>query len=268
MEKVWAFLDKPFMRELITILLTLLALFAAFRVVNRALSRLPKSKLAARVSPGALSFLRSFCSIALKALLIIIAAGVVGVPTSSLVALLGSVGLAVGLAMQGSLSNFAGGLMILLFKPFEVGDVIAEPGGETGTVTDVSMFYTTLRARDNRLVMLPNGTLSNGRVINYSASPYLRLSLPFSVAYGTDSERVKRVLLAAVKENPRALTDPAPAVLLSSMEESALSFTLLVYCTIENYYTLPGDVNEAVKAAFEKDGILVPFPQLDVHIAQ
>lgn len=268
MDKIWAFLDKPFMRELVTVLLTLVCLFVAFRVVNRLLRRLPHSKLAARISPSALSFLRSFCSVALKALLIIIAAGVVGVPTSSLVALLGSVGLAIGLAMQGSLSNFAGGMMILLFKPFSLGDVIQEPSGEAGVVTDISMFYTTLRARDNRYVSLPNGTLSNSRVINLSKAPYLRLSLDYTAAYGTDSETVRRILLDTARLYPAILDAPAPAVLLSRMSESALVFTLYAYCLIDDYYSVPGEMNERVKAAFAKEGVSIPFPQLDVHVTQ
>ncbi|MDO5110818.1 MAG: mechanosensitive ion channel [Clostridia bacterium] len=268
METIWAFLEKPFMRELMTVLLTLACLFAAFRVVNHLLKRLPKSRLAAHIGPSATSFLKSFAGFALKAMLVIIAAGVVGVPTSSLVALLGSVGLAIGLAMQGSLSNFAGGMMVLLFKPFEVGDVIEEPGGETGTVTDVSMFYTTIRTRDNRCVVLPNGNLSNGRVINYSAEPYLRQDLEYIVAYGTDVEKVRRILLDAAQKNARVLSDPAPAMVLSRMEDSALVCLLLVYCKVEDYASVPGEMNEAVKAAFEKEGVSIPFPQLDVHIAQ
>ena len=267
LQQIAAFLDQPYMKELVRLALTLLGLFAAFRIVSALTRRLPRGKLSARMDPGALSFLSSFLNIGLKLVLVVLAAGVVGVPTSSLVAILGSAGVAVGLAMQGSLSNLAGGLMILFFRPFKLGDYIEEAGGKAGYVADISIFYTTLRGRDNSHIVLPNGSLSNGRVVNYSSLSEIRVTLPYSVAYGADANAVIELLRRCALDSPCFLTTRMPAVQLTSMADSALIFTVFGWCgTVEDYFSAPGDMNMRVRAAFDKAGIEIPFPQMDVHM--
>ena len=260
------FISTPLAREIIRVLLALLGLFVGFRLTHILVKRMPGTRFGKSLEPSALSFLMSFFSIGLKLLLIFSAAAVAGVPSSSILALLGSIALAVGLALQGSLSNFAGGLMILLFKPFKLGDYIEEPGGKSGYVEDISIFYTTLRTRERLYVVLPNGSLSNGRVVNYSAMPYLRFELNFSVAYGTDSALVQKTILGCAEASPFVRKEPSPSVLLSAMADSALIFTLYAWCETENYFVAPADLNLRVKEAFEKANITIPFPQMDVHI--
>ncbi len=260
------FISTPLAKEILRVVAALAAMAIGFRLVNLFIKRLPKSRFGKKLEPSALSFMMSLLSILLKVFLIFVAAEFVGVPSSSLIALLGSICLAIGLALQGSLSNFAGGLMILAFKPFKLGDYIEEPGGKAGYVEDISIFYTTLRTRDCCYVVLPNGNLSNGRVVNYSSLPYLRIDPSYSVAYGTDSKAVISVLNRCVEESPYILSDPSPAVALSSMAESALIFTVYAYCTVDDYFNAAIDLNLRVKEAFESESISIPFPQLDVHL--
>lgn len=268
MQSIGAFMEKPFMRELLTVALTLLGLFAAFHIVTALSKRLRSGKLSQRIDASALSFLSSFVNIAAKLLLVVIAAGIVGVPGSSLVALLGSIGLAISLAMQGSLSNFAGGLMVLIFKPFSLGDLIMEPGGEMGMVKDISILYTTIRTFDMRNIILPNGNLANGRIVNYSKEKYLRADVEFTVAYGSDEQAVRDCLLRAAKSCGLTLDAPEAQALLVRMEDSALVFVLRAYCAPENYPSAPASLTSLGKRELDKAGISIPFPQLDVHLMQ
>ncbi len=211
------------------------------------------------------SFLVSFSRIVLYVVLVVTVAMILGVPATSFITILASCGVAVGLALQGSLSNFAGGLMILFFKPFKVGDFI-EASGETGTVVEISVVYTELLTLDNKRVTLPNGSLTNSVIKNYSSEELRRVDLTFSAAYDCDVEQVKSLITQVVQAQPQALQDPEPFIRLSEHSDSALVYTVRIWCKNEDYWTVYFDVIEGVKAAFDKQGITIPFPQMDVHI--
>lgn len=211
------------------------------------------------------SFLASFSKILLYIVLIITVAMILGIPATSFITLLASCGVAVGLALQGSLSNFAGGIMILLFKPFKVGDYI-EASGEAGTVSEISVVYTELLTVDNKRITLPNGALTNSIIKNYSSEDKRRVDLTFSAAYDCDVEKVKEIITTVANAHPCALKDPAPFVRLSEHSDSALVYTVRIWCKNADYWTVYFDTIENVKTAFDKNNIAIPFPQMDVHI--
>lgn len=234
-------------------------------IIKRFLNWLKTSKKLDNLDKGLRSFLVSFSRIALYAVLLIVIAGILGIPATSFVTVLASCGVAIGLALQGSLSNFAGGLMILFFKPFKIGDYI-EAGGESGTVVGISVVYTELLTVDNKRITLPNGTLTNSVIENYSAEATRRVDLTFSAAYSCDIEKVKGIISAIVEAHPLALKDPAPFVRLSAHDASALVYTVRVWVKSADYWTVYFDVLEGVKKAFDENGIEIPFQQLDVRM--
>lgn len=211
------------------------------------------------------SFLSSFVKILMYIILVITVAMILGVPATSFITILASCGVAIGLALQGSLSNFAGGLMILFFKPFKVGDFI-EASGETGTVVEISVVYTELLTPDNKRITIPNGSLTNSVIKNYSAEELRRVDLTFSVAYDSDDKTVKSLINNIIEAHPLALKDPAPFVQLSQHGDSALVYTVRIWCNNANYWTIYYDVLKSVKAAFDENNISIPYPQMDVHI--
>lgn len=233
------------------------------RWVKRLLRRVGKS---GRVDKSLHGFLASAVSIVLNILLVFVIAMYLGVPSASLLAVLGSVGLAVGLALQGSLANFAGGVMILMFKPFRVGDYIMTKSGYEGVVEEITVFYTRLVSRSGKKELLPNGELSNGGITNLTANGRLRLALEYAVHYNTESALAKQVILDAVKDLPELEKDPAPAVALTALGDSAQTFTLFAWVRPDDYFVVSGRLNELVKAALDKAGVAIPYPQVDVHI--
>ena len=211
------------------------------------------------------SFLTSFIKIVLYIILVITVAMILGVPATSFITILASCGVAVGLALQGSLSNFAGGLMILFFKPFKVGDYI-EALGESGTVVGISVVYTELLTVDNKRITIPNGSLTNSTIKNYSTEELRRVDLSFSVAYNSSDEQVKAIIHEVIASHPMALQDPAPFVRLSQHGDSALVYAARIWCKSADYWTVYFDVLENVKTAFDQNSISIPFPQMDIHI--
>lgn len=218
-----------------------------------------------KLDSGLRSFLCSFATIGLYALLIIVIASVLGIPATSFITILASCGVAIGLALQGSLSNFAGGLMILFFKPFKVGDYI-EASGESGVVQEITVVYTVLLTVDNKRVTIPNGGLTNSVIENYSSEELRRVDLTFNVAYDSDVEQVKSIITSLAAAHPLALQNPAPFVRLSAHGDSALSFTARVWCKNVDYWDVYFDLTEGVKKAFDQKGIEIPYPQMDVHV--
>lgn len=212
------------------------------------------------------SFIMSLANVALKVILLVVVATMFGVQTTSLVALLGAAGLAVGLALQGSLSNFAGGVLILLFKPFKIGDYI-EAQGESGTVKNIQIFNTILNTVDNKIVVMPNGNLANDVIINYTDQKYRRLDLVFGIGYNDDIKKAKQVLEAAVVSDKRVLTgtDFKPQIVVGNLGESSVDIWCRVWVKTDEYWGLKFDKLEEVKEAFDKNGITIPFPQRDVH---
>lgn len=216
------------------------------------------------VEPTVQSFLKSFINITLVILLIITIVGTLGVNTTSLAALLASAGLAVGMALSGNMQNLAGGLILLLFKPYKVGDFI-EAQGVSGTVKAIQIFHTVLTTPDNKVLFIPNGPLSSGNVTNYSKNEIRRVDFTVSVEYGTDVEKVKSVTLELLKGDSRILQDPAPFIAIKELAESSVDFTLRVWVNVAEYWDVFFDTNERIYAEFNKQGIGFPFPQIQIH---
>lgn len=211
------------------------------------------------------SFLASFLGIALKVVLLITVAGYLGLPMTSVITVLGSAAVAVGLSLQGSLSNLAGGIMIVIFKPFSVGDYI-DTGSLSGTVDDIGIFYTKLKTPDNKTVILPNGGLSNQNITNYSEADKRRVDFEIGIGYGSDIEKVKKVLTDIAFSFENVEKEPAPFVGIKGYGDSAVNFTLRVWCDVEEYWNVYFAINEAIIKKFREENIEIPFPQMDVHM--
>lgn len=247
------------------ILKALVVAIVGWQIIKRFLRWLKTSPKLDHLDLSLRSFLVSFSRIALYAVLLIVLAGIIGIPASSFVTVLASCGVAIGLALQGSLSNFAGGLMILFFKPFKIGDYIEAEGG-SGTVTEISVVYTVLLTPDNKRVTLPNGTLTNSVIKNYSAEDLRRVDFAFNAAHGCDIEKVKSILANVLTSHAMVLGEPAPFVRLSACTDSYLTFTARVWVKNADYWTVNFDVLEGVKKAFDENGIEPPHQKLDIHM--
>ena len=210
-------------------------------------------------------FLRSLVSILLKTMLVISALGMLGVEMTSFIAILGAAGLAVGLALSGTLQNFAGGVIILLFKPFKVGDYV-EAQGHSGFVKEIQIFNTILLELDNKTVIIPNGPLSTGSMVNYSTEPTRRVDFTFGIAYGDSVDKARKILFELFKEDKRILTDPAYFVGLSEMADSSVNLTARAWVKGEDYWDVFFEINEKTYNSFNAEGISIPFPQMDVHL--
>lgn len=210
------------------------------------------------------SFLSSFINILLTILLLITVVSTLGVNTTSFAALLASAGVAVGMALSGNLQNLAGGIVILLFKPYKVGHYISAQGIE-GVVKEIQIFHTIVTTVDNKEVYVPNGALSSGTVVNYSANPLRRVDLTFSVEYGIDVNMVRNVLLGVASLDDRILREPTPFVALAELSDSSIDFVVRLWVDAANYWDVFFDMKENVYAEFNKQGISFPFPQLTVH---
>ncbi|MEC7262639.1 MAG: mechanosensitive ion channel domain-containing protein [Bacteroidota bacterium] len=212
------------------------------------------------------SFLQSFISIALKALLFVLVVTQLGVKTSSLVAIIGAAGLAIGLALQGSLANFAGGVLILIFKPFKVGDFISAQGID-GTVKEISIFNTKLSTFGNQVAILPNGQLSNGNIINFNMESTRRDKIDVGIGYGSNIKQAKEILLEICAENPNINTEPAPEVYVGALGDSSVNLTLRFWANNDVFWAAHFYVIEQTKLRFDAAGIEIPFPQRVMHQA-
>jgi small conductance mechanosensitive channel len=210
-------------------------------------------------------FLTSLVSTLLKVLVIISVMSIVGIPMTSFIAILGAAGLAVGLALSGTLQNFAGGVMILIFKPFKVGDFI-DAQGYTGTVNQIQIFNTILKTPDNKTIIIPNGGLSTSSMTNYSTEPTRRVDFTFGIGYSDDIDKAKAVIEGLVKADSRILKDPAYFIAVSELADSSVNFVVRVWANAADYWGIHFDLIENVKKAFDKEKISIPFPQTDVHI--
>lgn len=210
-------------------------------------------------------FLKSLVSILLKVMVYISALGMLGIEMTSFIAVLGAAGLAIGLALQGSLANFAGGVLILFFKPFRVGDFI-ERGSESGTVERIDILHTHLQTPNNQLIIIPNGQLANSPVTNYTAKETRRAVFSVGIGYGSDIKKAREVILRVVNEDDRTLPDPAPMVVLTNLGDSSLDLSVRVWTTTENYWGFYWDNLEKMKEELDKEGIEIPFPQRDIHL--
>ena len=212
-------------------------------------------------------FLGSLSSILLKILLLITVASTIGIEATSFIAILGAAGLAVGLALQGSLGNFAGGLLILLFKPFKVGDFI-ETQGQLGKVHAIHVFSTVLKTPDNKTIILPNGAVAGGSITNFSTEKQRRVDMTFGIGYGDDLKKAKDILKQLVDNDERILKDPEPVIAVSELGDNSVNYVVRVWCNAADYWSIFFDMQETVKLTFDQEGISIPFPQRDVHLYQ
>lgn len=217
-----------------------------------------------KLDPGVKTFFGSMLNILLTILLIISVIGALGVNTASFAALLASAGVAIGMALSGQLQNFAGGLIILIFKPYKVGDYIACQNTE-GTVKEIEILHTILTTNDNKTIFIPNGGLSSGTVINYSRNATRRVDLTFGVEYGTPFEKVEKTLKEIIDADSRILKEPAYAIAMSQLADSSVNISVKVWVSTENYWAVYFDLNKTVYATFNEKGIGFPFPQLTIH---
>lgn len=239
------------------------------RRIKNVLARLFTRK---NTDSGVASFVLSLCSIVLNIILIIATIGAVGIDTTSIAALLAGGGMAIGLALNGTVQNFAGGIMLISFKPFKVGDYIEAQGYE-GTVKDISIVSTKLMTTDNRCIIIPNGSLSNGTINNYSHNTIRRVEWTIGVEYGVSADECKHLLMELIDKDIRVLrkADGVPAdpfVGLSTLADSSINFTMRAWVRSENYWDVKFEMNEKIYETLPKNGINFPFPQMDVHVHQ
>lgn len=218
--------------------------------------------------PSLQSFLGSFINILLKIFVFIIVLTTVGVQMTSIVAVLGAASLAVGMALQGTLQNFAGGIVILMFKPFRVGDTVETASGKVGVVKKIMIFTTELHTFDNQVVFLPNGALANGIITNLSNGKNRRTDLTVSISYGDSVDAARRAILEIVKKDKRILKTPEPVVFVSSLSDSSVDLVLRFWTSYTDMYPVMADINEQIYAVLPKKKVHFPFPQMDVHIVK
>ena len=264
MDKIRDFISNNIVNICVKLLVTVLILVIGFLIVKLIVKLFRKSKVCRKMDPSAASFINSAISIALKAAVIVAAVTYAGVPMASVIALLGTVGVAIGLALQGGLSNVAGGVLILINRPFKLGDSV-KIGEQEGIVEDIGIFYTTLRAADKRKIVIPNGNVTGSVIVNNFDSDTRRQSFTFSAAYDSDVDLVKRTLVGTAEANEMILKDPAPRAIMTEHGDSAVKFDLVVWSASKDYWEVKFAIVEEVKRAFDKAGIEIPFPQIDVH---
>ncbi|MFP4424798.1 MAG: mechanosensitive ion channel family protein [Candidatus Woesearchaeota archaeon] len=242
------------------IITLVLGLWIASLVASFAERQMKKRKVDASLR----KFLRSLLSIGLKVLVVITAISVQGIEMTSFIAIIATAGLAVGFALQGSLANFAGGVLIILFKPFKVDDYI-EAQGYGGTVSEIQIFNTILKTPDNKTVIIPNGGLANGSVVNYSTEPTRRVDMTFGISYGSDLKKAKKILTDMVAKDERVLKEPEPKVLVSGLADNSVNLAVRAWSKKEDYWDIFFEAQQKVKEEFDKAGIEIPFPQVQIH---
>lgn len=234
---------------------------ALISLVNRMLRGVMDRR---KVDPAIQSFLGSLVNILLMILLAISVVSALGVNTTSFAALLASAGVAVGMALSGNLQNLAGGIVILLFRPFKVGDYI-EAQGTGGTVSEIQIFHTILTTPDNKKIYLPNGALSSGNITNYSKEPLRRVDFTVAVEYGEDIDKVRKALKEILDKDARVLQEPAPVIVLGALADSSVNMTVRVWVKSEDYWSVFFETNETIYNEFNRLGINFPYPQLTIH---
>ena len=250
-------------KSIIIAVLIYIAGKALIMLINRMMEKMLCRR---QVDPTIQTFLKSLVNILLMALLIISVVSALGVNTTSFAALLASAGVAVGMALSGNLQNLAGGIVVLLFRPFKVGDYI-EAQGVGGTVQEIQIFHSILNTPDNKKIYLPNGSLSSGNITNYSKEPTRRVDFTISIDYGESIDKVREVLKEIVTNDQRVLTTPQPVIALNALADSSVNIALRVWVKSEDYWAVYWETNEKIYNEFNRRGINFPFPQLTVHNA-
>lgn len=245
---------------------TAIAVFVIGRWIAGMVVRLVKKLLErAKMDVILVSFIGSILKTLLTLVVIVAALEQLGVNTTSLIALIGAAGIAVGLAMKDSLQNFAAGVMLIVFRPFDKGHFV-EVAGTAGSVEKISMFSTTLKTGDNREVIIPNGAIYGSPITNYSARPTRRIDLVFGIGYGDDIRKAKEILQQALDADERILKDPEPLIAVGELADSSVNFNVRPWVKSEDYWSVRFDLTERVKLMFDENGISIPFPQMDVHM--
>ena len=248
------------------LLIAILVFWIGWKLIRLLNKTLKRSYERHTVDPSLQQFLNSLIDISLKILLVLTVMGILGIKMTSFVAIVGAAGLAVGMALQGTLQNFAGGVIILLLKPFKVGDYI-EQGSYAGFVDSIQIFNTTLRTYDNRNIIVPNTELATKSLVNHFNLPMRRVKIAVSIAYGESVDKAREVLLRVANAHPLVLKEPkAPSAPVEELGESSINMSVYAWCLPENYWTVLYDLNQQVYDALMKEHIEIPFNQLDVHI--
>lgn len=232
------------------------------KIINSSIAKIMEKKA---VDKSLRSFLSSMLSMLLKAILIITVLGMLGVKTTSLIAILGAAGVAIGLALKDSLGNFAASVMILIFRPYKIGDLV-ELEGTVGNVKDIQVFCTVIETPDKKTVIIPNGKIITGKIINMSEEPIIRIDHTIGIGYGDDIKKAKQVLMDVLQKDDRVLKDPAPYVGVGELGDSSVNFVFRPWVKNEHYWDVYFDSLEAAKLALDANGISIPFPQRDVHV--
>ena len=249
------------------LLLALITLWIGWKVVNLICKGLRKWFNKADYDEALETFIYSLVSMGLKVMLIISCAGIAGFPTTSFVAVLGAAGLAVGMALSGTLQNFAGGVLILILKPFKVGDFI-ETQGHSGKVRSIQIFNTIINTGDNKRIILPNGPVATGALINYSAENKRRVDMLFGIGYDDDIDQAKGILQKLIDADSRIDTTPEPFIAVKELADSSVNLVVRVWADTSDYWDVFFAMHENVKKSFDKEGISIPYPQTDVHLHQ
>lgn len=243
-----------------------IVIFIIGKMVVKSLTKLTKKILnKAKVDDILVEFIAGITSSLLMLFVIIAALGQLGVDTTSLVALIGAAGLAIGLSLQGSLQNFASGVMLIVFRPFTSGDFV-EVAGIAGIVEKISIFSTQLRTGDNKQMIVPNGKIYDDVITNYSAKPTRRVDMVFGIGYDDDIKKAKQILEAVLKDDERILADPEPVVAVSELADSSVNFVVRPWVNSSDYWGVYFDIHENVKLRFDEENISIPYPQMDVHL--
>ncbi|AGP78447.1 small-conductance mechanosensitive channel [Alteromonas mediterranea 615] len=245
------------------LLLAILTLVVGLWLVNRFVNLLDHRL--GKKDPTLNKFLCGLISAVLKVMLLISVASMIGIETTSFIAVVGAAGLAIGLALQGSLANFAGGVLILIFKPFRVGDTI-EAEGYLGSVAEIQILYTVLNTFDNRRVVIPNGNLSNATLTNVSVYDERRCDMTFGIGYDDDIDKAKKILQRLFEEDERSLTEPAPRICVGGLGDNSVDLMFRPWVGTDDLWPYYWDMQEKVKKAFDEEGISIPYPQRDVHL--
>ncbi|NOZ07469.1 MAG: mechanosensitive ion channel [FCB group bacterium] len=251
------------MKVIIALVILIFGKWIAGAIRNSLQKMMTKRNVDATLVPFATNLIYTL----LMVFVIIAALGQLGIQTTSLVAILGAAGLAVGLALQGSLSNFASGVLIIIFRPFKVGDYI-EGGGTAGTVESIQIFITKLKTPDNKEIYVPNSTMMGGNIVNYSAQKTRRVDLSAGIGYSDDIDKARKVLEDILKADERVLKDPPALVAVTELADSSVNFVVRPWVKSEDYWGVYYDVTETIKKRFDEEGISIPFPQQDVHLFQ
>lgn len=265
MEKLLDKLNELWVDAGLKLIYVIVILFVGGKLIKLVVNMLKKGRAFKKLDKGIASFLLSFIKVTLNILLFVTIASVIGIPSTSIITLLGSAGVAIGLALQGGLSNIAGGVVILVFKPFKVGDFI-DTHTDSGTVKSISLFYTTLVTPDNRVISIPNGNLANSASVNYSKEETRRLDINIDVSYNNDVELVKKTIMDLLKKDERILKDKDLFVRLTDYKDSSMLYTIRVFVNSSDYWNVKFDLLENIKIAFDQKKISIPYPQIDVHI--